>query len=121
MDSYETFFGAHELSYSPKSNLNLKMTFSAFQTFESETFDILGQYWLSEVDNDLGSETFGESTFNIGVGSHLEHARNYLKATVYNAEHKGVYFKNDFEFRSRFFILFKKGLAAWNWSSKGRR
>jgi len=99
VDSYETFFGAHEFSYSPKINLNLKMTLSAFQTFESETFDILGQYWLSEVDNDLGSETFGESTFNIGVGSHLDHARNYLKATVYNAEHKGVYFKNDFEFR----------------------
>ena len=99
VDSYETFFGAHEFKYLPKSNLKLQMTLSAFQTFESETFDILGQYWLSEVDNDLGSETFGESTFNIGVGSHLDHARNYLKATVYNAEHKGVHFKDDFEFR----------------------
>jgi hypothetical protein len=37
VDSYETFFGAHEFSYSPKINLNLKMTLSAFQTFESET------------------------------------------------------------------------------------
>ena len=81
------------------NHLKTDLTLTAFQTYESETFDILGQYWLSEVDNDLGSESFGEASFNIGVGSHLNHARNYLQATVYNVEHKGVYFKNDFEFR----------------------
>lgn len=99
IDSYETFFGASNFLYRPINNMNMSFTFSAFQTFESETFDILGQYWLSEIDNDLGSDNFGEATFNIGVGSHLDHARNYLKATFYNAEHKGVYLNDDFEFR----------------------
>ena len=99
IDSYETFFNAYNLSYQANEHLKTYLTLTAFQTYESETFDILGQYWLSEVDNDLGSESFGEASFNIGVGSHLNHARNYLQATVYNLEHKGVYFKNDFEFR----------------------
>ena len=99
IDSYETFLNAYNLSFQANENLKTDLTFTAFQTYESETFDILGQYWLSEVDNDLGSESFGEASFNIGVGSHLNHARNYLQATVYNIEHKGVYFKNDFEFR----------------------
>ena len=99
IDSYETFFNAYNLSYQANEHLKTDLTLTAFQTYESETFDILGQYWLSEVDNDLGSESFGEASFNIGVGSHLNHARNYLQATVYNVEHKGVYFKNDFEFR----------------------
>jgi hypothetical protein len=99
IDNYETFFNAYNLSYQANDNLKTDLTLTAFQTYESETFDILGQYWLSEVDNNLGSESFGDASFNIGVGSHLNHARNYLQATVYNIEHKGVYFKNDFEFR----------------------
>ncbi len=99
IDQYETFFGAYNLQFTPKSNLKLNVTASAFQTYESETFDILGQYWLSEVDNNLGSENFGEATFNIGVGSHLNHARNFLQATVFNLQHKGVLFKDDVEFR----------------------
>ena len=43
-------------------------------------FDILGQYWLYEIENDLASDDFGEATFNRGVGTHLNHARNYLQA-----------------------------------------
>ena len=77
--------------------LNLSFTSSAFATYESETFDILGQYWLYELDNDLGSNNFGEATFNRGVGTHLNHARNYLQATVYNIEHRGLFTKHDFD------------------------
>ena len=98
IDSYETFFNAYNLSYQANDHLKTDLTLTTFQTYESETFDILGQYWLSEVDNDLGSESFGEASFNIGVGSHLNHARNYHKATVYNIEHKGVYFKTILNF-----------------------
>ena len=99
IDQYETFFGAYDLQFTPRKNLNLNVTLSGFQTFESETFDILGQYWLSEVDNNLGSDSFGEATFDIGVGSHLNHARNFLQASVINVKHKGVFFKDNFEFR----------------------
>ena len=59
------------------------MTFqaSAFHTKEQETYDITGQYWLNELDaseEDTDTDT-GET---IGVGTYMEHARNYLTATV---------------------------------------
>ena len=54
IDSYETFFNTYNLSYQANDHLKTDLILTAFQTYESETFDILGQYWLSEVDNDLG-------------------------------------------------------------------
>lgn len=99
IDQYETFFGAFNSSFQPNKNVHLNFTASAFRTYESETFDILGQYWLYELDNDLGSEDFGEVAFDRGVGTHLNHARNYLQASVYTMEHKGLYTKDNLEFR----------------------
>ncbi|MGI8893879.1 MAG: TonB-dependent receptor, partial [Bacteroidia bacterium] len=62
---------------------------------ESEAFDILGQYFLDELEKDLGSENFGDVAFNIGVGGYLEHARNELEATVISTEHKGSWDMNN--------------------------
>lgn len=99
IDEYETFFNAINTTWQPNENTNLNFTASAFKTYESETFDILGQYWLYELDNDLGSDNFGEATFNRGVGTHLNHARNYLQASVHSLQHNGLYTKNNLEFR----------------------
>ena len=99
IDEYETFFNAINISCQPSENTNLNFTASTFRTYEKETFDILGQYWLYELENDLGSENFGEATFNRGVGTHLNHARNYLRASVHSLQHSGLYTKDDLEFR----------------------
>ena len=99
IDKYETFFNAIKSSWRASENTNLNLTASTFSTYESETFDILGQYWLYEIDNDLGSDNFGEATFNRGVGTHLNHARNYLKASVHSLQHNGLYTKDNLEFR----------------------
>ena len=55
---------------------------------ESETFDILGQYFIDELDRDLGSNEFGEVLANRGIGSFLDHARNDLEATVFTFAHR---------------------------------
>lgn len=99
IDEYETFFNALSFNWQPNSNINLNLTGSSFTTYESETFDILGQYWLYEIENDLGSDEFGEATFNRGVGTHLNHARNYLQADVFSIQHNGLFTKEDIEFR----------------------
>jgi len=99
IDEYETYFGAVNINNQPLKNVNLNFTFSGFTTYESESFDILGQYWLYELENDLGSDNFGEATFNRGIGTHLNHARNYLKASVFNIEHNGLLLKKEFEFK----------------------
>jgi len=86
---YETYFGAITNTYKPNPNLELKLIGSAFRSFETETFDILGQYFIDELERDLSSDNFGDVTFNRGIGSYLNHARNYLDATVANLQHRG--------------------------------
>ncbi len=88
IDKFETFFGALTAKYKTKENLNLQFIVSAFQTIESETFDIQGQYWIGRLDptNNMGLNEVIESQ---GVGTHLNHARNYLDASVFSFEHKG--------------------------------
>jgi hypothetical protein len=90
---FETYFGAITNTYKPSPNLELKLTTSAFKSFETETFDILGQYFIDELERDLSSSSFGDVAFNRGVGSYLNHARNYLDATVATAQHRGKFLK----------------------------
>lgn len=88
-DKYELYQGGLTLGFKPKKNVELKLIASAFNTDEMETYDIKGQYWIGQVDNNPGSEEFGEVVQNKGVGTYIEHARNYFNAKVYTLEHKG--------------------------------
>lgn len=87
--SYETLFGAVSTEYKPDVDTRLKFTASAFQTSENETFDVLGQYFLDELERDLGDDDFGDVVRNRGIGSFLDHARNRIDATVFNLQHRG--------------------------------
>ncbi|MGL4411125.1 MAG: TonB-dependent receptor [Bacteroidales bacterium] len=82
-DLFQTIMGAYTLNYKLDDNTKLGLNFSTFATSEKETYDIKGEYWLSEVDG-LGGE--GETS---GIGTYHEHARNYLKARVINVGHSG--------------------------------
>jgi hypothetical protein len=91
VDQFDTYLGALSLHWRPLDGLSLKLIGSAFRTSEEETFDIMGQYWINELDNTVNSETYGDSILNIGVGTLLTHARNYLDAYVISASHLGAY------------------------------
>ena len=93
VDKYQTYFGALSSTYQPNTELQLQFTTSAFQTFEQESFDILGEYWLYQLENNLGSDEFGDIAFDRGVGKYINHARNSLSARVLNFSHKGNYNK----------------------------
>ncbi len=90
---YETWFGAITNTYKPNNKLELKLIASGYRSFERETFDILGQYFIDELERDLSSSSFGDVAFNRGIGSYLNHARNYLEATVLNLQHRGKLLK----------------------------
>lgn len=90
-DRFVTSTGALVANYHPGNRLNLKFIVSAYQSKEEETYDILGQYYLNELEPNLTSGNAGDSILNIGVGTFLNHSRNYLDATVFSAEHKGAY------------------------------
>ena len=90
LDEYSTNFGAITATYNPNNKLQLQFSSSAFQTNENENYDILGEYFLYQLDNNLGSDDFGDIAFDRGVGKYLNHARNNLKARVLNLSHKGI-------------------------------
>jgi hypothetical protein len=98
-DRFENYLGALTLSYQPNTKLNLKIIGSFFNTNEVIRYDILGQYWINLLDNTTGSETANDSILNIGVGTNLQHARNYLSAYVYNISHKGSFYTQQYNLK----------------------
>lgn len=82
-DLFRTFFGSIEAKYNINEHNSLSFLASAFKTNEQETYDIQGQYWLSDLDDtEEGSTPENGEGSTSGVGTYLEHARNYLTAKV---------------------------------------
>ncbi len=71
-DVFRTYFGSLNITRNFGENTKLSLIASAFHTKEQETYDIQGQYWLTQT----------ETSENLGVGTYFQHARNYLKAHV---------------------------------------
>lgn len=71
-DLFRTFFGTLSIARHLSDSTTVKLLASAFHTKEQETYDIQGQYWLDDT----------QSSENLGVGTYMEHARNYLTADV---------------------------------------
>ncbi|MFV0565442.1 MAG: TonB-dependent receptor plug domain-containing protein [Flavobacteriaceae bacterium] len=90
-DQYQTYFGAFKGTYFASDDLTLKLIASTYHTTEEEHFDILAQYYLGQVNSNIGDENFGEVEYNEGVGGQLNHGRNDLDALITNIEHKGNY------------------------------
>jgi len=91
LDKYTSSFGAVTTSYHVDEKLNLKLILAAYTAQEQETYDIQGQYLINELDNTIGSTTFGDSIKNIGVGTFLNHARNFLTLNVWSISHIGSF------------------------------
>jgi hypothetical protein len=90
LDKFENYLGALSLNYHPNDNLILKFIGSAFRSDEKITYDILKQYWIGDAQRSQSGSR--DSIINIGVGSELDHARDYLSSVIYSAEHKGTCF-----------------------------
>jgi len=75
-DIFRTLFGSAAITYHPTENTHVKLQAAAFHTKEQETYDIQGQYWLDDT----------QTSENLGVGTYMEHARNYLTANVASAK-----------------------------------
>lgn len=96
-DKFENRLGALSVDYHPNNRLFLKLQASTFYSLEKESYDILGQYYLSDIS--LGSQSNPDSSLLIGVGSYLVHARNILSARVSGFEHSGAYTSKQHQIR----------------------
>jgi len=94
IDNYETNLTAASSLYSPNNLLKIKLTSSFFNTKEQQFYDILGEYWLDELENNIGSSELGEVAFNRGIGAYMNHARNVFNASVWSVYHDGSYIFN---------------------------
>ena len=81
-DIFRTLFGAAAINYTPSQYHQFTLQTSAFRTNEDETYDIIGEYWLDEINTDQ----------TMGVGRYMEHARNYLKANVQTVSFTGKHY-----------------------------
>ena len=80
-DLFRTFFGALGITRHIGASTTIKFLTSAFHTKESECYDIRGQYWLDDA----------QTQESLGVGTYMEHARNYLKADVVSLKLTGTH------------------------------
>jgi hypothetical protein len=88
---YTTYLGALSATFRPTRRTRLKLITSAYRADEEELYTVQGQYWIDQLEADLGKPNFGQVAFNRGVGTFLNNGRNYLTAQVFNVEHKGVH------------------------------
>ena len=75
-DIFRTMFGTLRISRNFTPQTKVSLLGSAFHTKEQETYDIQGQYWLDDT----------QTQEQLGVGTYMEHARNYLTANVASAK-----------------------------------
>lgn len=90
-DKFENYLGALAADYSVNANLSLKFQASSFYSLEQESFDILGEYYLSDINQIPESQNYADSSMVIGTGAYLDHARNTLKARITAFEHRGAF------------------------------
>ena len=93
-DDYLTWSLGANMEYKVNDNTKTKIFLSGYRSIEQEYYDILGQYYLSELDNDFGSDDFGNPKSTSGIGTQLDHARNEFDALVMNI---GINTKHVFE------------------------
>ena len=93
--NYKTTSGAVNLKWEPTGKHQIQWLTSAFQTKEQELLDILGFYRLGELNNNLGSDDFGEVKFTRGVGGFQTYARNFLDAIIVSTQLKGLFQENN--------------------------
>ena len=71
-DLFRTLFGTASITRHFGDSTSIKFLTSAFHSKEKETYDIMGQYWLDDT----------QTQENLGVGTYMDHERNYLTADV---------------------------------------
>lgn len=90
VDRYENYLGGLTFAYRPNRDNMLKLILSSYYAKESETYDIQSQYWLKDIEADLGNaDNIAQEVSVRGVGTYLEHARNYLTSVVSAADLRG--------------------------------
>ena len=98
-DTYRTLMTGFGVNQKLNRNLGFKWHASVYRSAESEAFDILGEYWLDEVETDFSNSNFGQTRYSLGVGGMQDYTRNDLETIVSSAGYKGYYIEGSHALR----------------------
>jgi len=90
-DTYSSRMGALTLTQKPNQNLLVKWIASAYNSRETEAYDILSEYYIALLENKPAAGDSIEVVETKGIGGYFDHARNQLDMTVINLENRYSY------------------------------
>ena len=94
-DVFQTFYGTARINRKINDKHAISLTYTGFGTNERETYDIQGQYWLSNTS----------TATELAVGTYMEHARNILQSSQHNIKlgyeykHKNHHLETGFTYK----------------------
>ncbi len=97
-DQFQTGTGAVSFVYNRnifrnevKHKLRMSFIASVFSDDESQNYDIIGQYLISELNSNVGSSSLGQATYGVGVGAYVNHARDSISQSAFSFQYAGSY------------------------------
>jgi len=119
LTQFQTFVNGATLEYQLNDSNKIEWTSSVYTSDQIEHFTVEGAYRLDELENNLGSDNFGESRLTLGVGYFVNHARNDLNILVHNHQIRGTHYKkrNNYEWGLKYQEEFVEDrLKEWNYN-----
>ena len=100
--------GSITLRYTPNIRNEFKWMLNHTTIEEQEIFDVEGLYYLSQLDRDMGSKTYGKPLKTLGYGYYIDHGRNRMQSGVTQFAHIGKIGKNTDAFSWNYSIRLNK-------------
>ncbi len=99
LDRFDSGLNGLSLAYVPERDFNpfyLKLNAASFLGYESQNYDIIGKYRLSQIETNFGSDNAGQEIALLGTGTQHKYTRDYLYSNIYTIKHLGGIELNDF-------------------------
>jgi hypothetical protein len=87
--AYHNSMGGMALRWMPSKNSIIKWLNSGWYVHETEKSNVIGGYFLDEIESDFDSDNFGNVKQNLGIGTYHDWSRNTLDGWFYNTQVKG--------------------------------
>ncbi|MFT5828546.1 MAG: hypothetical protein ACI9AB_001509, partial [Urechidicola sp.] len=101
-DQYQSLMNGLSMVHQVNDHLKLKYLTGVYIMSENEKFDIIGDYFLGEVETDPGNESLGEVKQELGSGTFHDWARNVLDTKIFQSAFKGEYVKKKHDLKFGF-------------------
>jgi hypothetical protein len=83
-DFFRNTMGGLSFKIMPNERSIFKFVNSAWKINESENFNMIGTYFLDEIEGNFDSDNFGQVRRNLGFGTFQDWARNRMEGYIYN-------------------------------------